>query len=106
MMQLSSSRQETRRKVNRMDPKELIPGLEFAKKYDLTQREILVLIPHLKKPMTSKGVAEALKYNRGSLHHIILRLKLKRLLILKDRNEDGSNILEFDKKTLLEKPSE
>jgi len=86
-----------------MEPITLISGLEFANKYDLTQREILVLIPYLKKPRTSKELAKELNYNPGSLHHIISRLKLKGLLVLKDRDEKGCNILEFNKEKLLQK---
>ena len=78
-----------------MNSEVLVPGLEFAKEYDLTQREITVLVPFLKQPYTAAELAEVLKANKTTLHHTIQRLKLKRLLVLKNRDSKGTNLYEF-----------
>lgn len=79
-----------------MNPKDLIVGLEFSRKHDLTPRETEVLIPFLEKPYTTQALAKELQANKTSLHHIISRLKLKDLVILKDRDEKGTNLYEFN----------
>ena len=83
-----------------MNPEELAAGLRFAKKFDLTPKETEVLIPFLEKPYTTQQLSEILKAHKTSLHHIIARLKLKSLLVLKDRDEKGTNLYEFNKKQL------
>ena len=75
---------------------QLIPGLAFASKHNLTQKEIQVLVPFLEKPHTTAQLSEKLGTHKTTLHHIIQRLKLKQLLILKDRDEKGTNLYEFN----------
>ena len=79
-----------------MSSEVLIPGLEFAKEFELTQREISVLIPFLEKPYTTLELADFLKVNKTTLHHLIQRLKLKQLLVLKERDAKGTNLYEFN----------
>ena len=84
----------------------LIPGLKFARRFDMTQKEIQVLIPFLKRPYTTQELAEKLNVNKNTLHHTIQRLKLKHLLVLKERNERGTNLYEFNEKAVpVEAPS-
>ncbi len=85
-----------------MSSEVLIPGLKFASNYKLTQREKEVLIPFLEKisdtetkPYTTFELAEVLGVHKTTLHHVIQRLKLKNLLVLKDRDEKGTNLYEF-----------
>lgn len=78
-----------------MNSKSLIPGLDFAKKNNLTQKEIEVLIPFLQKPYTTSNLAEFLKTHKKSLDHTIQRLKLKGLITLKDRDEKGNYTYQF-----------
>ncbi|KKL97099.1 hypothetical protein LCGC14_1837840 [marine sediment metagenome] len=79
-----------------MNAETLIDGMKFAKKHNLTQKEIEVLVPFLETFHTTAEVAELLKMHKTSLHHIIQRLKLKCLLILKDRDSKGTNLYEFN----------
>lgn len=83
-----------------MNPEELAAGLRFATKFDLTPRETEILVPFLEKPYTTQELAGVLKAHKTSLHHIIQRLKLKKLLVLKDRDTKGTNLYEFNKKQL------
>lgn len=80
----------------------LICGLKFADKHALTQKEIQVLIPFLEKPYTTFELAEVLGVHKTTLHHLIQRLKLKNLLVLKDRDERGTNLYEFNLSQLKE----
>ncbi len=77
----------------------LIPGLEFACKHELTRKETEILIHFLEGPRTRLKLAEELKMKPSTLHHTIMRLKLKRLLVLKKRDSIGNNLYEFNKKT-------
>lgn len=79
-----------------MSSEVLIPGLKFAKEHNLTQKEIEVLVPFLEKPYTTLELSEKLKVHKTTLHHIIQRLKLKSLLLLKSRDEKGTNLYEFN----------
>ena len=80
----------------------LIPGLKFANKQNLTQKEIEVLIPFLKKPYTTLELSELLGAHKKTLHNVIQRLKLKSLLVLKNRDEKGTNLYEFNLSQLKE----
>jgi len=79
-----------------MNSEVLIPGMNFANKHNLTQKEIEVLVPFLEKPYTTAELAEVLKAHKTTLHHVIQRLKLKNLLVLKNRDEKGTNLYEFN----------
>lgn len=79
-----------------MSSEVLIPGMKFASKHNLTQKEIEVLVPFLDKPYTTLELSEVLKVHKTTLHHVIQRLKLKHLLVLKNRDEKGTNLYEFD----------
>lgn len=79
-----------------MSTEVLIPGMKFANKHNLTQKEIEVLVPFLGKPYTTSELAEVLDANKTTLHHVIQRLKLKNLLILKNRDAKGTNLYEFN----------
>ena len=83
-----------------MDSKVLINGLKFAIEYELTTKEMKVLILFLEKPLTNSEVAKILEANPTTLPKTIQRLKLKRLLVLKDRDSQGNNLLEFNPKLL------
>ena len=74
----------------------LIPGMKFANKHNLTQKEIEVLVPFLEKPYTTLELSEFLGVHKTTLHHVIQRLKLKNLLVLKNRDEKGTNLYEFN----------
>jgi len=74
----------------------LVPGLKFANKHQLTQREMEVLIPFFEKPYTTIELSKVLGAHKVTLHSVIQRLKLKRLLILKNRDNKGTNLYEFN----------
>ena len=85
-----------------MSSKVLVPGLEFANKHNLTQKEIEVLVPFLEKPYTTLELSELLEAHKTTLHHVIQRLKLKNLLVLKNRDAKGTNLYEFNLSQLKE----
>ena len=58
--------------------------------------EILVLF--LEKPLTTSEAAKILEANPNTLHHTIQRLKLKGMLILKNRDSLGNNLYRFNDK--------
>lgn len=79
-----------------MNTETLMPGLKFARKHNLTPKEIEVLILFLGKPLTIVELSELLEANKTTLHHVIQRLKLKNLLVLKNRDSKGVNLYEFN----------
>ena len=79
-----------------MKPEVLILGMKFAEKHNLTQKEIQMLIPFLEKPYTTLELSELLGAHKTTLHHIIQRLKLKNLLVLKNRDAKGTYLYEFN----------
>ena len=83
-----------------MSSEVLITGLKFANKHNLTQKEIAVLVPFLEKPYTTLELSEVLGAHKTTLHHVIQRLKLKSLLVLKNRDNKGTNLYEFNLKQL------
>ncbi len=83
-----------------MNSEVLIPGMNFAKKHNLTQKEIEVLVPFLERSYTTSELAEMLGVNKTTLHGIIQRLKLKNLLVLKNRDAKGTNLYDFNKSQL------
>ena len=83
-----------------MSHEAIILGLRFAQKHNLTQKEIEALIPFLEKPLTTTQLAEILGANKTTMHHLISRLKLKNLLILQERDENGTNTYQFNVENL------
>ena len=79
-----------------MDSKVLINGLKFSIEHQLTIRESEVLVLFLEKPLTNAEAARVLDANPTTLHKTIQRLKLKRLLVLKDKGLNGSNLYMFN----------
>ena len=79
-----------------MNSEVLVPGLKFARKHNLTHKEIEVLVPFLEKPYTTLELSEVLGAHKTTLHHVIQRLKLKNLLVLKNRDAKGTNLYEFN----------
>ena len=79
-----------------MSSEVLVPGLKFANQHNLTQKEIEVLVPFLEKPYTTLELSEVLGAHKTTLHHVIQRLKLKNLLVLKNRDAKGTNLYEFN----------
>ncbi len=74
-----------------MNKESLIPGLKFVEEYELTQKEIYVLMPFFMndKAYSNNQLSELLDYHKTTLHHILQRLKLKRLIVkakVEDRN--------------------
>lgn len=69
---------------------ELLPGLEFALSHNLTNKEIRVLLPFLKEERTAEKIATYIGSRTGSIYPIIQRLRLKGILILKDKGEGGA----------------
>lgn len=80
----------------------LIAGMKFAKEYELTQKEIAVLIPFFEKEYNNLELAGLLNCRKTTLHHTLQRLKLKKLIVLKNRDEKGTNFYEFNKSILEE----
>lgn len=76
--------------------------MNFANKHNLTQKEIEVLVPFLEKSYITSELAELLGAHKTTLHHTIQRLKLKNLLVLKNRDEKGNNLYEFNTSQLEE----
>ena len=85
-----------------MNSEVLIPGMSFAKEYNLSQKDIEVLALILGSPHTVPELAAELKANPKTIHHTIQRLKLKNLLVLKNRDAKGTNLYEFNKSQLEE----
>jgi len=79
-----------------MEPKTLNDGFEFAIEHGLTKRETEILILFLERPRTTLEVAAILKANANPVHHTIQRLKIKKILILKNRNSSGTCLYKFN----------
>lgn len=79
-----------------MSIEEITPGLHFAHKYKLTAKEIQTLLPFFNKPHTAVQISEEIGITLNTLRPTIQRLSHKGLIVLKSRDENGSNILMFD----------
>jgi len=67
-------------------------GLLFVKEHELTRKEVNVLLQILNEPKTNQGIADGLGSPKSTIHHIIMRLKLKGLIDIHERDEKGTNI--------------
>ena len=83
-----------------MESKVLIDGLQFAVEHQLTPKEMQVLVLFLAKPLTTSEAAKVLGDKPKTLHRIIQMLKLKRMIVLKDRDSIGNNLYEFNEAIL------
>jgi predicted transcriptional regulator len=72
----------------------LVPGLSFAVKHELTLKEMEAFIPFIDKPLTSEELGNILKKPYTTLNHLVMRLKLKGLLQLKEKTKTGSYVYE------------
>ncbi len=79
-----------------MYSEDLIPGLKFAIEHELTRREIEVFVLFLEKPLTNSEVAEVLRAMPSTIHKTVQRLKMKRLLVLKDRDSSGNYLYKIN----------
>ena len=80
-----------------MKPEQIVNGLIYAKKYNLTQNEIICLIPFFEKAYTVKELAEKNIIKYSSLHPTLFKLKLKNLIFVKDSDKQGNHLLELRK---------
>jgi len=74
---------------------DLLPGMEFAKTNRLTYKEIEAILPFFNKPYTAQELADEIKVCVKTLQHVLQRLKLKGLIELKSRDENGTNLYEL-----------
>lgn len=80
-----------------MNIQTLLPGINFAIKHSLTNKEARVLREFiLHKTRTAQEIADALEYGKTLAHHDIQRLKMKNLIVLKDRDKKGTNLYKFN----------
>ena len=79
-----------------MDAKDLIKGMEFTRDHKLVHSEIKTLIPYLSKPHTIQEVADVLGQPKTTVHHAIQRLKMRHLLVLKNKDERGTCLYQFN----------
>lgn len=83
-----------------MSQEALIAGLKFAERYDLTHKEVEILVKILEKPYTADALAAELSKNVTTVYHLIQRLKLKNLVVLKDKDNKGTNIYQFNESSM------
>ncbi len=83
-----------------MDQETIIPGLEFVRKHKLTTGEINVLVHFLRKSWLTVDLAKELNVDPKTIYHFIQRLKLKGLIVLKDKDADGNYHYELCKEAL------
>jgi predicted transcriptional regulator len=69
----------------------ILPGLKFVEEYDLTRKEIKVLLKFIERPKTVLEVARELGDNKGSLHNRVNILKLKKMIELKTKDTIGNH---------------
>lgn len=74
-----------------VDPFDLMPGLDFASKHALTVKELQTLTPLLSKDYSTMDLAIHLGIKKKALHHTISRLKLKGLVVVKEK--DGATLI-------------
>lgn len=79
-----------------MIPEALISGMDFVMKHKLTLKEVEVLIPFLEKSYTISELSDILEMHKTTLHAHILKLRLKNLLILKEKDSKGIHFYEFN----------
>lgn len=75
---------------------ELIPGLEFAKRHDLTNRETEILLQIIAGPKTIIELSESVKRNKDTIYQTIFRLKLKNIIKTKTKDEKKNIIYELN----------
>jgi len=69
-------------------------GFRFAVLHDMTKKEIEIFLPLLDKPMTNEEIATKLGKPLHNVYHVIARLKMKKLITLKDKDDKKANIYE------------
>lgn len=83
-----------------MSTKELIKGLEFVLKYNLSQREIYVLLKLMKGHYTANELAKELSMSYKSTHALIQRLNIRGLLLSVKKEDNKTHLHTFDNKIL------
>ena len=79
--------------------------LELGVKYRLSPREMQVIQWFLEKPWRINEIAEKKQEKRMTIYHLIQRLTLKKVLIMKSRDPEGNNIYIFNEELLKGSPS-
>lgn len=75
-----------------MNQETLLHGLNFVKKYELTLRELDVLLRFFEKDWMVVELGDAIQWHRTTVHGVISRLKLRGLVIHKGRTESGHHL--------------
>lgn len=83
-----------------MNSEALIPGMKFVLEKDLTPKEIEVLLFFLERPHTNNELVEKMNVPKTTIFHKLRSLRLKKILILKNRDDKGNNLYEFNKDIL------
>lgn len=76
----------------------LTPGLEFVKKYAITQKELEQLILFLAGPLTAKDLVKILRKPKVTIYHTLQRLQIKKLIVIKNKAINGTILFEFNSK--------
>jgi len=81
-----------------MKIEEVEPGVKYASQHRLTQGEMKILLILMEKPSTTQQIAEKLNTTGTLVNRQLMRLRLKDLVVIKDRDERGSNLFEVIEK--------
>lgn len=79
-----------------MNIQELKPGFEFANLHELTPKERIVLLPFFDKIWNVQDLAKKVSMHQKTLHNLIRRLVLKKLVIKLPKCEVGMSQYRFN----------
>jgi predicted transcriptional regulator len=79
-----------------MNQEALVPGLKFVRRHAITAKENEVLIKILEKPCSADQLATEMGKHITTIYHLVHLLKLKQLVSIKNQDEKGSNVFQFN----------
>lgn len=74
---------------------ELLEGLRFVHKHNISPSETVLLIQLVQRDMTAKQLHEVTSMSLGRVQTIVSRLKLKNVVELKDKDDKRRHIYSF-----------
>lgn len=81
-----------------MNPESLVEHLKFVKRYNISLKEVNVLLLFLKKSYTVQELAKAMSEVQSSLHAVVFKLKLKNLIVVESKGSYGTIKYSFNSK--------
>lgn len=86
--------------MEKLNKKQIVTGLRYSIKMDITHKEMNVLIPLLEKDYRCIDLVKVLNVDLTQLYHLLARLRYKGVIITKPIKGEKTSLYSFNESSL------